>query len=46
MRKINKIVLHCSASPDSIAFTVRDIEAWHKERGFKSKSGISCGYQN
>lgn len=44
MRKINKIVIHCSASPDSIDFTVRDIEAWHKERGFKSKSGISCGY--
>lgn len=44
MRNISKIMIHCSASPDSLDFGVKDIEAWHKERGFKSKSGISCGY--
>lgn len=43
-RFIDTIVIHCSASPDSLDFTVRDINAWHKERGFMSPSGISCGY--
>lgn len=35
MRKINKIILHCSATKEGQAFTVKDIETWHKERGFK-----------
>jgi len=34
MRSIKKIYIHCSASPDSIDFDVRDIDQWHKQRGW------------
>lgn len=44
MRQINGIIVHCSASPDSRDFGFKDINQWHKERGFKSPSGIHCGY--
>lgn len=36
MRKINKIILHCSATKEGKNFTVEDITLWHKERGFKT----------
>ena len=34
MRTINKIIIHCSATPEGRAVTVNDIDKWHKERGF------------
>lgn len=34
MRKISKIILHCSATKEGKNFTVADIDAWHKQRGF------------
>lgn len=34
MRKINKIIIHCSATREGRHFTVRDIDRWHRERGF------------
>ncbi|NDW10955.1 N-acetylmuramoyl-L-alanine amidase [Dysgonomonas sp. 520] len=34
MRKINKIILHCSATKEGKHFTVADIDRWHKERNF------------
>lgn len=34
MRKINKIVIHCSATIEGQNFTVADITKWHKARGF------------
>lgn len=36
MRKINHIVLHCSATRPGQRVTVRDIEKWHKARGFQT----------
>lgn len=36
MRKINKIIIHCSATPASRAFTVADIDRCHRARGFRS----------
>ena len=36
MRKINLIIVHCSATPDGKDFTVDDITRWHKARGFKT----------
>ena len=36
MRDINKIILHCSATPEDRKVTVEEIDKWHKERGFKS----------
>jgi N-acetyl-anhydromuramyl-L-alanine amidase AmpD len=34
MRKINYIVVHCSATKAEQKVTVADIEKWHKARGF------------
>ena len=34
MRTINKIIIHCSATPEGRAVTVEEINGWHKERGF------------
>lgn len=34
MRKINEIILHCSATPEGQAYSIKDITRWHKERGF------------
>ena len=35
MRKINKIIIHCSATPEGRDNTIEDIEKWHKARGWK-----------
>jgi len=35
MRTINKIIIHCSASPNGRHTTVNDIDAWHRARGFR-----------
>lgn len=34
MRKINKIILHCTATPEGKDFTVEQIRQWHLARGF------------
>ena len=34
MRKINKIIIHCSATKEGIPYRVDDIDKWHRERGF------------
>lgn len=34
MRNINKIIVHCSATPEGRNFTVKQIDAWHRQRGF------------
>ena len=41
---IKKIVLHCTDSEDSLDFGFKDIDEWHRQRGWLSDSGISCGY--
>ena len=34
MRNIDKIIVHCSATPEGKSFSVADIRRWHKQRGF------------
>lgn len=34
MRTINKIIIHCSATPEGRNVTVKDIDRWHRNRGF------------
>lgn len=34
MRRIDKIIIHCSATPEGRHVTVADINRWHRERGF------------
>jgi N-acetylmuramoyl-L-alanine amidase len=36
-RKIEKIIIHCSATPEGRHVTVKEIARWHRDRGF---SGI------
>lgn len=44
MRDIKKIFVHCTDSDDSLDIGFREINEWHKERGWLSPSGVSCGY--
>jgi N-acetylmuramoyl-L-alanine amidase len=41
MRKINKIVVHSTATPAGRVVTVEEIDRWHKARGWK---GIGYHY--
>lgn len=34
-KDIDAIVIHCSATKEGKDYTVKDIDKWHKERGFK-----------
>jgi N-acetylmuramoyl-L-alanine amidase len=35
MRKINSLIVHASATPNDRNVTAKDIDIWHKQRGFK-----------
>ena len=35
MRAINKIIIHCSATPEGHDYTAADIDSWHKARGWR-----------
>lgn len=35
MRRVDMIIVHCSATPEGKDFTVKDIDRWHRERGFE-----------
>lgn len=41
MREITEIILHCSATQEGRDFRAKDIDAWHRQRGF---SGIGYHY--
>ncbi|MBE6311326.1 MAG: N-acetylmuramoyl-L-alanine amidase [Bacteroidales bacterium] len=34
MRKIDTIIIHCSATPEGRNYTVKQIDTWHRNRGF------------
>lgn len=40
-RRINHIVVHCSATPEGKSFDASDIDRWHRQRGW---SGIGYNY--
>lgn len=35
MRKIDEIIVHCSATPRGRRVTAKDIDGWHRGRGFR-----------
>ncbi|MBR6282830.1 MAG: N-acetylmuramoyl-L-alanine amidase [Muribaculaceae bacterium] len=35
MRKINEIIIHCSATPAGREVTVEEMRRWHRARGFR-----------
>jgi N-acetylmuramoyl-L-alanine amidase len=45
-RVIKKIVVHCTDSQDSLDIGFREINEWHRQNGWISPSGISCGYHH
>ena len=34
MRTITEIIIHCSATCEGQAFTAKDIDRWHRQRGY------------
>ena len=34
MRKINKVIVHCTATPEGRHTTVEDVRRWHLDRGW------------
>jgi N-acetylmuramoyl-L-alanine amidase len=34
MREINKVIVHCTATPENRVVTVEDVRQWHKARGW------------
>lgn len=43
-RAVNTIVIHCSASPNGQDFKAKDVDAWHKARGFNRASQAARAY--
>ena len=41
MRDIDKIIIHCSATPEGVFFDASRIDKWHRDRGW---SGIGYHY--
>ena len=39
MRKIDKIIIHCTATKEGRPVTVAEVTVWHKDRGF-----VTIGY--
>lgn len=39
MREIDKIIIHCTDTPEGRPVTVKEVTEWHKARGFST-----CGY--
>ena len=35
MRKITEIIIHCADTPNGKEFHAKDIDAWHRERGWQ-----------
>ena len=44
MRTIKEIIIHCSATKAGRDFRMKDIERWHRDRGFSDRGGTTCGY--
>lgn len=40
------ITIHCAATPNGRAFDIKDVDAWHKERGFKRNPGWYMKYRS
>ncbi len=35
MRRIDKIIIHCTATPEGRPVSVADVDRWHRARGFR-----------
>lgn len=39
-RRIAKIILHCSATPNGRPHTAADVDAWHRGHGYRRSNGV------
>jgi hypothetical protein len=40
IEKIKTLIIHCSATPNGKQFTAKDIDGWHKTRGFNRQTDL------
>lgn len=45
IRSIDKIILHCAATPNGKPFSAADIDRWHDDRGFRRREDWVRKYQ-
>lgn len=45
MRSINLVVIHCSATPDGVFVSPKQIDAWHAQNGFRRAKGFADKYR-
>lgn len=45
-RRINEIIVHCSATPEGKDYTVQDIRRWHKQQGWSDIGYHYVVYRN
>lgn len=43
-RTINEVIVHCSYTLTDMDIGFVEINRWHTRKGWKSESGIACGY--
>lgn len=41
LSRISEIIIHCAATPNGQWFTAKDIDAWHKQRGFNRSPALA-----
>ena len=46
MRKINHIVVHCSATPEGKDYSIDTIRKWHTDRGWRDIGYHAVVYRN
>ncbi|UKK48496.1 N-acetylmuramoyl-L-alanine amidase [Prevotella sp. E9-3] len=39
MRRIDRIIVHCTATPEGRHVTVKDVDSWHRDRGWANGIG-------
>jgi hypothetical protein len=44
MREIKTLIIHCSDTPIGRETTVKDIDQWHRERGWRRQDSYRCGF--
>jgi len=45
VRKIDRIVIHCSAAPNGRRDSIEDVDRWHKDRGFLRKAAARAKHR-
>jgi len=44
-RDIDLLVIHCAATPNGRPYNARDVDVWHRDRGFKREKSAAKAWQ-